>query len=204
MDNKRINIAMLFLIICLLFTSKQIFAQEIDFKTWEDQYNKYSDELFRHSKNLRDILQYYVKTNDLKGYQVTSIFSQLAELDQLTLLGYQVIDGTSAADLQVQMEIEQDNGTFTGNIPMLSTTTTTGNVGGINVTGYSTTTQMVPYTESYSYTKTRILFSDSKNGSIVWDCFLSIETKDYNEYFMKALQEALNHLGKDYEGKYDL
>jgi hypothetical protein len=139
---------------------------------------------------------------DTKSIEQKQIKHALSE--QLTHLGYQVIDGTSAADLQVQMETKQDNGTYTESIPMLSTTTTNGNVGGINVTGYTTTTQMVPYTESYSYTKTRILFSDGKNGSVVWDCFLSIETKDYNEYFMKALQDALSHLGKDYEGKDDL
>jgi hypothetical protein len=66
--------------ICMAFPLSQASAQEIDFKTWEGQYVKFTDDMFRHSKSLYDILQYYAKTNDLVGYQVAAVFCQKAEV----------------------------------------------------------------------------------------------------------------------------
>ena len=93
----------------------------------------------------------YSKQKTIEEKKLKYILSQ--ELDSI---GLKIIEGTDDANLSTYFYIYKHSGEYNGNLILPKTTSTTGHVGTIPYYENTTSTQVVPYTESYSYKKLHI------------------------------------------------
>jgi hypothetical protein len=130
-------------------------------------------------------------------------FKRMLE-SELKSIGLKIIEGTDDANVSSTYIIDLNEGSYTGSLLLPTTSITTGQVGSIKYSENTTSSQIVPYTGNYSYKNVLVRFINKQDNSVVWQCYISIDSRYYDQNILLCLQKSLSLFGKDFQGEISL
>lgn len=120
--------------------------------------------------------------------------------NEMSASGFHIVEPQDA-DYLLSFNTIENTTKINSAIILPSTTTTTGNVGGIYYSGTSTSTQAIPY--NYDYTVRRVWFYLFSRESIlaskpqtVWEGYIGVDTKDFEKDPKQIVHKFLEYFEK--------